>query len=134
MNMHRRIVHNLGVFYVAYELSRLDWEVIPNLGNNNGIDILINRQNDDNQISIKVSTLSSRSATNIGSARENLVADFLVICRNAGNDFENIRTFVLSQSEARELAVCQENRKGGTDCWVEYRDYEQYEGGWDRFV
>jgi hypothetical protein len=96
-----------------------------------GVDFLIYSQDTSRKLTIKVRALSRRAAVPLGTTLDNLLADYLVVCRKVIED--NPECFILTSEEVRELA--NRNKRGGrVSYWLELRDYEseQFRERWDR--
>jgi hypothetical protein len=50
------LIGNAGVFFVAGELSRRGWVVMPTVRNTEGVDILANKENTSVQLQVKTSS------------------------------------------------------------------------------
>ena len=131
MKLDRQIVRNLGLSYVRNHVSHRGWKVMPADKNARGVDFLIYSQDTPRKLTIKVRALSRRAAVPLGTTLDNLLADYLVVCRKVIED--NPECFILTSEEVRELANRNE-RDGRVSYWLELRDYEseQFRERWDR--
>ena len=123
--LDRQIIGNIGLYYVCYELSKRNWNVLLTSRNAKGIDILIYDQSGKNTHTIQVKALSTRSAIAFGKNLDNsLLAEYLVICRNVLSAKPEI--FIERMDQVRE-AIHLEN--DGT-FWLEYKKYENFSSDW----
>lgn len=90
--MPKQIVGNIGLYYVCYELSKRGWNVLPTSRNAKGVDLIIYSQDATRTHIIQVKSLSGRDAVSIGNNTNNLIGDFMVICRKVTNS--NIFLFI----------------------------------------
>jgi hypothetical protein len=67
--MTAQIVGNVGMYYVAYRLSALDWNVMPTSRNARGIDLLAYDSSAAHFLGIQVKTLSEHGAIALGTKR-----------------------------------------------------------------
>jgi hypothetical protein len=121
-------VGNIGLYYVCYELSKRGWNVLPTSRNARGIDIIIYNQIITKTHSIQVKALSKKAPVPLGSNLENLIAEFIIICRNVS---ENPELFVAKVSEIRDLI--HKGVKGDkVSYWLQPKDYLQFKDKWDK--
>ncbi len=124
-------VRSIGLSYVRNQLSHRGWNVMSTATNASGVDFLVHGQEGSRKLTIKVRALSRRKAVSLGATLDNLLADYLVVCRRVIED--NPECFILSQEEVKELANRNE-RDGRVSYWLEPRDYdtERFREGWGR--
>ncbi len=77
-----QIVGNVGLYYVCYELSKKGWNVLPTSRNTKGIDIIIFSEKAQRTHTIQVKSLRKKDPVPLGNNLENLIAEYLIICRN----------------------------------------------------
>lgn len=130
MKLNRQIVGNVGLYYVCFRLSLLEWNVMPTSRNAQGIDVVAYRQRGTEFVGVQVKTLSERNSAIIGKSIENLQGEYWVIVTNAITDPE---AFVLTPDEVRTLAT-RGGPKERTQYWVRVSDYDQdkFREAWDR--
>ncbi len=131
MNPDPQTVRKIGLSYVHNQLSRRGWEVVSPVRSTRGVDFFANSRNGSHKLTIKVRALSRRSAVPLGATLDNLLADYMVVCRKVIET--NPECFILTTEEVKELA--NRNEKGGeVSYWLELRDYEteQFRERWDR--
>jgi len=131
MPINNQVVGNVGLYYVCYKLSRLGWNVLPTARNAKGVDIVAYNQEAIKTITIQVKALSRRSPVPLGNKLDHLIADFVIICRNAITD--QPECFVILPNEVIELAHRGE-KDGRVSYWLQPREYEQgqFFENWER--
>jgi hypothetical protein len=128
---NKQVVGNVGLFYVCYRLSQLDWNVMPTARNAKGIDILIYSQDATRTHTVQVKALSSRDPVPLGTSLEGLIGNFFIVCRNVARDTPEC--FVLTPGQVRDLAHKNEKNSKIT-YWLQPKQYEQslFHEKWDR--
>jgi hypothetical protein len=131
MATSNQVVGNVGLYYVCYRLSRSGWNVLPTARNAKGVDIVAYNQNATKTITIQVKALSRRSPVPLGNKLDHLIADFVVVCRNAIAD--KPECFILTPEELKKLAHRGE-KDGTVSYWLQPREYEQdqFLENWER--
>jgi len=76
---NKQITGNVGLFYVAYKLSTMGWNVLPTSRNAKGIDIVAYSEDFKVIKKIQVKSFSKIEAVNIGKNKDMLPADFYVM-------------------------------------------------------
>lgn len=130
--VNSQTVGNVGMYFVCYQLSRRDWNVMPTARNARGIDVLIYSQDAKRTYTIQVKTLSKGSPVPLGNNLDHLFADFFVICRHVARE-TTPECFVLKPQEVLDLVHCgKKNDK--VSYWLQPRDYakDEYREKWDR--
>lgn len=132
------MVGNIGLFHVCYRLSCRGWNVLPTSRNARGVDVIIYSQDAQRKHTIQVKTLSSQNAVPFGTNRDNLFADFFVVCvrtvaPNSGADEPNPECFVLRKEELLNgISAWGKGKK--KSYWLERKDYEHdaFRERWDK--
>ena len=121
---------NIGLYYVAYRLSRLGWNVMPTARNARGIDLLIYNADASETRAIQVKALSKASPVPLGKTLNHVAADYWIICRNVVSEPE---AFIMTPEEVRERAHRGE-KEGRVSYWLQPRDYavDEFRERWDR--
>ena len=122
MPSNNQIVGNVGLYYVCYQLSLHSWNVLPTARNAKGVDIVAYNQEATKTITVQVKALSQRNPVPLGNKLDHLIADFVIICRNAAA--EKPECFVLIPEEVKKLAHRGE-KDGKISYWLQPREYEQ---------
>lgn len=125
-----QIVGNVGMFYAAYKLSRMGWNVMPTARNARGIDLLAYDTDATRYLGIQIKTLSRRSAVPLGNSPAKIMGDWWIIVSRVASDPV---CFVLKAEDVNRLA----NKNGKDDrvsCWLEPSKYEvaNYREAWDQ--
>jgi len=76
---NKQITGNAGLFYVAYKLSTMGWNVLPTSRNAKGIDIIAYSEDFKVIKKVQVKSFSKIQAVNFGKNKETLPADFYVM-------------------------------------------------------
>jgi len=76
---NKQITGNAGLFYVAYKLSTMGWNVLPTSRNAKGIDIVAYSEDFKDIKKIQVKSFSKIQAVSFGKNKEMLPADFYVM-------------------------------------------------------
>lgn len=108
------MVGNIGLYYVCCELSKLGWNVLPTSRNAKGVDIVIYNHDTTLKRTIQVKALSKTNNVSCGN-KNNLIADFLVICRDIFG--ERPEVFVMKMIDVKNALY--------KDCWLRHKIYEE---------
>lgn len=124
-----QLVGNGGLYYVCYELSKRGWNVLPTSRNARGVDIAIYNQSATETHTIQVKALSKRDPVPLGSNLDNLIAEYMVICRKVFDEKPEI--FVARMHEIREKII--KRAKGERlSHWLDTSDYEPFKDKWEK--
>lgn len=120
---------NAGFSYVAWQLSRRGWHVVPTIRTARGSDMLVTDAGAIARFSVQSRALSKRQAVPLGKSIENLRSEWWVVTINANS--EQPICFVMSREEVE--ANASQDKNGGA-YWLEPRDYDrdEYRNAWDR--
>ena len=131
MNPDPQGVRKIGLSYVHDQLSRRGWKVVSPDRSTRGVDFFAHPQNGLRKLTIKVRALSRRDPVPLGKTLDNLLADYMVVCRKVNEP--NPECFILTTEEVKELANPNEKGKE-VSYWLEPHDYEteQFRERWDR--
>ncbi len=125
-----QVTGNIGMYYAAYRLSQMGWNVMPTARNARGIDLLAYDVDAKQKLGIQVKALSKRSAVPLGiKGVDNLMGDWWIIVASIATKQE---CFILKPTEVSKLAV---RDKGGAQAyWLEARSYgaDEFREAWDR--
>lgn len=125
-----QIVGNIGMYYVAYRLSRMGWNVMPTARNARGIDLLAYDASASKYLGIQVKTLSKRAPVPLGQSLEKVMGDWWVIVTKVAKEPE---CFVMKPDE-----VCRSAHRGEKDTrvsyWLQPNQYEasEFREAWER--
>ncbi len=120
---------NAGLSYVAWQLSRRGWHVVPTIRNARGSDMLVTDADEGIKFGVQSKALSKRQAVPLGKSLENLRSEWWCITIHANSD--NPVCFVMRKEEVQ--ANASQDKNGGA-YWLEPRDYDrdEFKNGWDR--
>ena len=116
---------NIGLYYTCYELSRRGWNVLPTSRNARGVDVIAYNHSATRTLTIQVKALSKKNPVPFGSSLDNLIAEYIVICRKVLDEKPEI--FIAKTVEIKPKI---KNVKGGY--WLEPKDYGVFKDKWDK--
>lgn len=121
---------NAGLSYVAWQLSRRGWHVVPTIRNARGSDMLVTDAVEDAKFGVQSKALSKRQAVPLGKSIDDLRSEWWVITVHANSD--QPVCFVMKREEVR--ANASQDKGGQRAYWLEPRDYDrdEYRNAWDR--
>ncbi|MCL0102705.1 hypothetical protein M1N93_01940 [Dehalococcoidia bacterium] len=128
--LETRIVGNMGLYYVCYQLSRFGWNVMPTARNARGVDIIAYNRDCSRFVGVQVKALSKRDPVPLGKTLDNIMGDFWIIVNNLAS---TPRAFVMLPTEVKNLA--HRGEKGGhVSYWLQPASYdtEEFAEGWNR--
>lgn len=123
---NNQIVGNIGLYYVCLELSKMGWNVMPTSRNAKGVDVVIYSQDAKITHTVQVKALSKRSPVPLGT-NPDLLAEFLIICRNVKNSPE---VFITKPEEIKNLIHIgiKDEKKS---YWLQPKSYEGFKDRWE---
>jgi hypothetical protein len=114
-----QITGNVGMYFVAYQLSRRGWNAMPTARNARGIDILAYDANAERKLGIQIKTVSKTAAIPLGiKPLDRLMGDWWIIVASATSEPE---CFILTPDEVRVRAV--RDQGGAQAYWLPRRQY-----------
>ena len=128
---HRsQITGNAGLNYVAWQLSRRGWHVMPTIRNAKGSDLFITNEDETVFFGVQSKALSKRNAVSLHTDLGDLRSDWWIITTFVNSDAPVC--YVLRIDEVRALAS---QDKNGGKRWLEVRDYacDEFRQAWNRF-
>lgn len=125
---NNQLVGNIGLFYICYELSKRGWNCLPTTRNAKGVDVVVYSQDGRKKYTIQAKSLSGKNPVPFGS-NPNLLADFVIICRNV---FDQPEIFIMKSREVKRRWHEGKNEKGQVSYWLEPSAYEQYRDKWGK--
>ncbi len=125
------MVGNVGLYHICCELSKRGWNVLPTSRNAKGVDIIIYNQNATRTLTIQVKSLSKRNAVPLGGKLDNLVADYIIICRNVIDKNKNPEVFIAKTDKAKN-EVSRHGKYENAAYWWPPPKYEVYKDKWDK--
>jgi len=125
-----QVVGNMGMYYAAYRLSQMGWNVMPTARNARGIDLLIYNANADHFLGIQVKALSKRNPVPLGNNLDKVMGDWWLVVTRVGDEPVS---YVMTPQEIKRLAHRGE-KNGRVSYWLQPRAYDQaqYLEAWDR--
>jgi len=124
---NNQTVRNTGLYYVCYELSKRGWNVLPTSRNPKGVDIVIRSQKATRTHTIKVKTLSKKSPVPFGNNPPNLIAEYVIVCRNVFDEKPEI--FFIESNKVKEN-IHRGEKDNKISYWLQSKDYEGYKDNW----
>jgi hypothetical protein len=121
---------NAGLNYVAWQLSRRGWHVMPTIRNARGADLIVTNEDETVFFGIQSKALSKRQAVPLGLSLESLRSEWWIITTNANT--ESPVCFVINLHEIRSLAA--QDKSGKRAYWLEPRAYDcdEFRNAWER--
>ena len=122
---------NIGMYYAAYRLSAMGWNVMPTARNARGIDLLAYSSLGDRYFGIQVKALTNPNPVPLGKSIDTFIGDWWIIVTKAGSP--SPECFIMLPSEVQSLAHRGE-KDGRISYWLQpnkYRD-EKYREAWAR--
>lgn len=123
-----QIVGNVGLYYVCYKLSKRGWNVLPTSRNAKGVDVVMYNQKATRTITIQVKALSEKNPVPFGSNLDNLIAEYVIICRKVFDEKPEI--FIVKSNEVKD-GIHKGKKDNKISYWLEPKDYEKYKDKWD---
>jgi hypothetical protein len=122
----KQITGNVGLFYVAYKLSRMGWNVLPTSRNAKGIDLLIYGKHGEIFHTIQAKSYTRKEAVGPFKEIPDAIADFYVVVCNV---YQYPKTYILANNEVK--ALLKPNKKG---YWLQFKDYmkEDFLDKWNK--
>jgi len=124
-----QVTGNIGLYYACYELSKLGWNVLPTSRNAKGVDAIIYHQNGTKTHTVQIKALTKKAPVPFGSKIENMIAEFVIICRSVREEKPEI--FVATKNEIKEN-IHRQVKNGKVSYWLEPKDCEQFRDKWNK--
>jgi hypothetical protein len=127
-----QVVGNIGMYFAAYRLSLLGWNVMPTARNARGIDLLAYSVTADHYLGIQVKALSkSKPPVPLGKSVDAFIGDFWIIVTKIATD--KPECFIMTPDEVRRLAHRGE-KEGRVSYWLQPKQYhtDEFREAWDR--
>ena len=125
-----QVVGNLGMYYAAYRLSLMGWNVMPTARNARGVDLLAYDMAARRYLGIQVKTLSKRNPVRLGDKLDKFMGDWWIIVAKVAT---NPECFIMKPHEVRKRAVRAEN-DARVLYWLGPKQYDtdKFREKWDR--
>ena len=125
-----QVVGNVGMYFAAYRLSQMGWNVMPTSRNARGIDLLAYDAAAGRYLGIQVKALSKRNPVPLGTSTENLMGEWWIIVTKV---LTVPQCFIMKPEEVRRLAHHGEI-DGRVSYWLQPKQYDadEFREAWDR--
>lgn len=125
-----QVVGNIGMYYAAYRLSQLGWNVMPTARNARGIDLLAYDTSADHFLGIQIKSLSKRNPVPLGTSLDKIMGDWWIIVMKVVTD---PICYILTPDEVCDLGHRVE-KDGRVSFWLEPKAYDQdqFREAWER--
>lgn len=129
LRQRSQITGNAALNYVAWQLSRRGWHVMPTIRNARCSDLVVTDADETMFFGVQSKDLSKRSAVPLGLSVDTLRSDWWVITTHANSDAPIC--YLLRLDEVRALAT--QDRNGGK-WWLEPKAYDkaEFRDAWSR--
>ncbi len=129
-----QVVGNAGLYFAAYQLTKLGWNVLPTARNARGVDLVMYDDAASRKVTVQVKSLRSKASIPLGSRPDHWIADWYVLC--VGVLDKTPQCFVLTKEEVRAKAVASRRGEsaGAKSYWLEWKDYSPFLDGWSRIA
>jgi hypothetical protein len=128
----QQVVGNVGLYFAAYRLSQMGWNVMPTARNARGIDLLAYDAAAGRYLGIQVKALSRpKPPVPLGTSIDNFMGDWWIIVTNAAAS--NPECFIMKPDEVRRFAHRGE-KDGRISYWLQPSKYhtDEFREAWDR--
>jgi hypothetical protein len=98
----KNLIGNVGLYFVAYRLSLLGWNVMPTAHDVGGIDLIAHDVKGDRKLSIQVKSLSKRDLVPLGNSLDEVKGDWWIIVTKVTTN--EPQCFIAKPNEVRDLA------------------------------
>jgi hypothetical protein len=123
-----QVVGNIGLYYICYELSKRGWNVLPTSRNAKGVDVVIYNQDASCKHTIQVKALSKKNPVPFGSKLNNLIAEYLIVCRNVFDEKPDV--FIANIDDIKNT-IHEGINEGRKSYWLQTKDYEKFKDNWN---
>jgi hypothetical protein len=96
-----QVVGNAGMYYAAYRLSQMGWNVMPTARNARGVDLLAYNKDATNYMGIQIKTLSKRNPVPLGKSIDKLMGSWWIIVAKVATKPE---CFIMKPEEVKRLS------------------------------
>lgn len=133
---NNQLVGNIGLYYIAYELSKDGWNVLLTSRNAKGVDIVIYNQKATKMHTIQVKALSRRSVpVPLGKKLDTLIAKYIIICSDIKSCIDKKRerpeVFVAKVREIKGK-IHRGKKNGKVSYWLQPVAYTPFRDKWDK--
>jgi hypothetical protein len=127
----KHLLGNVGLYFAAYRLSLLGWNVMPADQNGPGIDLLACDATAERKLSIQIKSLSKRDYVPLGDSLDKTTGDWWIIVTKVITN--EPQCFIMKPDEVRNLAHRAEE-DGKISFWLHPRQYDitEFREAWAR--
>lgn len=100
---------------------------MPTARNAKGVDVVIYNQKATKTFTIQVKTLSKKSPVPFGNKLGNLLASYVIICRNIFD--EKPEMFIIKSNKVKK-GIHKGYKNNKISYWLQPKDYEKYKDEW----
>lgn len=126
------VVGNIDMYFAAYRLSLMGWNVMPTSRNARGIDLLVYNTAADRFLGIQVKSLSKlKSPVPLGKSIDAFMGDWWIIVTKAIT--ATPECFIMKPEEVRRSAH-RGKKEGRISFWLQPNKYhtDEFREAWDR--
>ena len=127
----RQITGNAALFFVAWQLSRRGWHVMPTIRNARGSDLFVANGDETVFFGVQSKGQSGRDDIKVATVREGDIIDHILsdwwIITNEPSSHEPT-CYILTKAEVAERA--KRDRDG--QCWIKLARCDEFRDAWDR--
>ena len=119
---------NAALFYVAWQLSRKGWNVMPTARNAKGSDLLCANDDESVMFGVQSKGLSKRAPVGLGSDLGKLRSRWWIITINTKTDTPTC--YIMTLDEVRNLCFHSDparSKTGAMSYWLQPKQYDQPE-------
>jgi hypothetical protein len=98
----KNLIGNIGLYFVAYRLSLLGWNVMPTIHDVQGIDLIAHDVKGDRKLSVQIKSLSKRDLVPLGNSLDEIKGDWWIIVTKVTTN--EPQCFIVKPNEVRDLA------------------------------
>ena len=125
------VTGNVGMYYAAYRLSQMGWNVMPTARNARGIDLLAYDATAGRYLGIQIKTLSKHGAVPLGiKGVDHLLGDWWIIVNGVATDAPEC--FIMRPDEVSKRAVRDQNKTRAYWLPAKQDQTDEFRGRWDR--
>src|SRR6266481_5250988 len=125
------VVGNIGLYFAAYRLSKMGWNVMPTARNAKGVDIIAYDASAAHYLGIQVKALSRKTAVPLGNS-DKFIGDWWVIVTQVAAEPV---CFIMKPAEVKGRAVYHPPKNGKrASYWLSANQYDtdEFREAWDR--
>jgi hypothetical protein len=127
----KHLIGNVGLYFAAYRLSLLGWNVMPTAQDVRGVDLIAHDAKGDRKLTIQIKSLSKRDLVPLGNSLDEVRGDWWIIVTKVTTN--EPQCFIVKPNEVRDLAH-REEIDGRTSFLLHPRQYDttEFREAWTR--